>query len=157
MRLTRLRAESGGALVEIALVVSLVGVPMLFGTVDLAIFIYSGIEVSNAAHAGAVYGMTSATAASDTSGIQTAAQADSSDYGTNLAVTPTTFYACSSALSGTQYSTQSAATTACTGSGNHPLEFVQVVATVTLGVPIHFPGLPTSFVQSNTSIMEVEE
>ncbi len=118
--------------------------------------IYDSIEVSNAAHTGAVYGMISATFASDTSAIQTATQNEATDFGTNLSVTPTVYWACSSAEGGTQYTTQSAATTACTGS-SHPLEFIQVVATAAATPPVHFPLLPSTFNLSSTSVMEVEE
>lgn len=144
-------------MVELALILSFLLGPLLLGTSDMATVFYGSIEIANAAHAGAMYGMTSSTYASDTSEIKTAAQTEASDFGSNLTVTPTVYYACSSALSGTQYSTQSAATSACTGTGNHPLEFVQVVASAPVTPPTHFPGLPATVTLSSTSIMEVEE
>jgi Flp pilus assembly protein TadG len=153
----RLRAEEGSSLVELSLVLSLFGIPLLIGTVEVAQLAYDSIEITNAANAGALYGMVSSTYASDASGIQTAAQTEASDFGANVIVTPTAYYACSLAVAGTTYTTQSAATTACTGAGNHPLEFVKVVTNDNITPPIHFPGLPTSFNITGTSVMEVEE
>jgi Flp pilus assembly protein TadG len=152
-----LREETGSALVELSLGVYLLLVPMLIGTVEMGTMMFDSIEVSNAAHAGAMYGMMGSTYAADSTDIQKAAQGEASDFGTNLTVTPTVYYACSSALGGTQYSTQSAATTACTGNGNHPLEFIQVATSTTVTPPIRCPGLASSFTLVGSSIMEVEE
>ena len=129
----------------------------LFGTSDLATISYYSIEVASAAHVGALYGMRSTTYASATSNIQAAAQAEAPDFGSNLTVTPTIFYACSSAINGTQYTTLASANTACTGSGNHALEFLQVVATVTVAAPFKLPALASSYNMTGTSIMEVQE
>jgi len=144
-------------MLEMALMLAIFGIPLLLGTVEAATWVYASIEVSNAAHAGAMYAMTSSTFANDTSGITTAAQQEASDFGANLTVTPTAYYACSAALGGTQYTTQAAATTACTGAGDHPLEFVQVVASAPVTPPIRIPGLPKTFTLNGTSVMEVEE
>ena len=156
-RFRGLRGDTGSALVEMSLMLAIFGTPLLLGTVETATWVYGSIEVSNAAHTGAMYGMTSSTIANDSAGIIAAAQSDASDFGTNLTVTPTVYYAWSAALGGTQYSTQSAATSACTGAGDHPLEFVQVIATAPVTPPIHIPGLPKTFILSGTSVMEVEE
>jgi Flp pilus assembly protein TadG len=151
----RLRDESGSALIELALTMSLLGVPLLLATVHFSILLIDAMVISNAAHAGAEYGMTSATYASDTSYIQTAAQNDASGLGATLNVTPTVFFACSNAIGGTQYTTQSAATSGCTS--GHTLEFVQVVASATVTPVLSVPGLAKSVTLSSTSIMEVEE
>jgi len=152
-----LRQESGNAIVEMAFCVSLLGIPILFATVDLGTMVYYSIEVSDAAHAGAMYGMISSTFAASSSGIITAATNDAPDLDSLLAVTPTVFYACSESLAGIQYSAQSAATSACTGGSNHPLEFVKVVTSATVHPAIRCPGLPTSYTLVGTSVMEVEE
>jgi len=151
------REESGNALVEMAMCVSFIVMPMLLGTVALGAMTYTSIEVSNAAHAGAMYGMMSSTFAADNSGIVSAAQNEATDLGTNLTVTPTAYYACSSAVGGTQYSSQSTASSACTGGTNHSLEFIQVVTSATVTSPIKCPGLPASYTLVGTSVMEVEE
>jgi Flp pilus assembly protein TadG len=152
--------DSGNSVVELALIVGLFAPPLLLGTAQLSILIYDSIEVSNAAHAAAMYGMRSLTYASETSQIITAAQTEASDFGTSLAVTPTLYYACSNAVGGTQYTgtnAQSNATAACTGGTNHPLEFVQVVARESVTPMIHFSGLPATMTLTGSSVMEVEE
>jgi Flp pilus assembly protein TadG len=154
------RADSGSALVEVALIVSLFGVPLLIGSAVLGQVTYVSIEVTNAAHAGAMYGMQSAVFAANTSGITSAAQAEASDLGTNLTVTPTTFYVCSAAVTGTKYtgaSAQANATAGCTGGTNHPLEFVQVNTSATVTPNIRMVGLPTSFALTGVSVMGVEQ
>jgi Flp pilus assembly protein TadG len=151
-----LRDESGNALIETALCVSILGLPMLVGTVEMGGMTYWSVEISNAAHAGAAYGMISSTFAANSSGITAAAQNEASDFGTALTATPTVYYACSNSIGGTQYSTQAAATTGCSGSG-HSLEFIQVVTSGTVTPPIHCPGLPTSYTLRGVSVMEVQE
>lgn len=151
------RNEAGGALVELALILGIFGSPLLLGTVEVASLLYSSIEISNAAHAGVMYGMMSSTYAADTTGITTAAQQDATDFGSNLTATPSTYYVCSTDLAGTQYTTQSAANTACTGTGNHSVHFVQVTASAVVTPPVRFPGLPTTMTLSAKSAMEVEE
>jgi Flp pilus assembly protein TadG len=134
--------------------------PLLIGTSDMGFVVYDSIEVSNAAHAAAMYGMQSSTYAANTSGMTTVAQAEATDFGTNLSVTPTSYYVCANAISGTQYtgaSAQSNANTACTGSGNHALEFVHVTTSVTVTPPIHLPILPRTFTVTGSSVMEVEQ
>lgn len=153
-----LRGTDGSAFVELALLVSFFGAPLLMGTAETGFMLYDSIEVENAAHTGAMYGMMSSTFAADSTGIQSAAREEAPDIGTNLTVTPTTYYACSAAVDGTQYTTQAAASAACSGAGNHGLEFVQVAATASVPLPIRVPGiLPSSITLSNTSVMEVEE
>lgn len=153
-----IRGNAGNATLELSLSLSLLGVPLLLGTYESAIVVHDSIEVTNAAHAGAMYGMVSSSYASDNSGITTAAQDEASDFGAGLTVTPTTYYACSSALNGTQYSTQAAASAACpSGATNHYLQFVQVATSATLSLPVHMASLPSTITLSGTSVMEVEE
>jgi Flp pilus assembly protein TadG len=152
-----LRDDSGNSLIEVALLFSFVGMPLLLGTMELGFLVYDSIEVSNAAYAGAMFGMQSSTFAAETSTITSVAQAEATDFGTALTATPTTYYACSLAVSGTQYSTQSAANTGCTGTGNHALQFVQVTTSVTVTPPIHWPKLPSTFTLHGLSIQEVEQ
>jgi Flp pilus assembly protein TadG len=156
MRICCLRDEAGQAIVEMSLLLVLFGVPLMLGTGEFGILIYDSIEVSNAAHAGAMFGMMSMANASDTSEIITVAQAEAADFGTNLTVTPTYYWACSTALAGTTYATQTAANTACTGS-SHALEFVKVVTRASATPLIHCPGLPKTVTMGGLSIMEVEE
>jgi Flp pilus assembly protein TadG len=152
-----LREDSGSSLVEVALCISLVGLPLLVGTVELGSMMYGSIEVSNAAHAGSEYGMMSSTFAADSAGIISAAQGEATDFGAKLTVTPTVYFACSQAVGGTQYTTQTAANAACTGTLNHSLEFVQVSTSTSVTPPIRCPGLASSYTLVGMSVMEVEE
>jgi Flp pilus assembly protein TadG len=151
------RGDRGSALVEFALVLSFFAMPMLLGTAEMATLIYASIEVSNAAHAGAMYGMMSSTFAGNSAQIIGAAQAEASDFGANLVVTPTSYFACSAALGGTRYTSQTAANTACSGAGNHSLQFIQVAASVPVVLPFRCPGIPSTITLNSSSIMEVEE
>lgn len=158
-RWRELRGERGDALIEVALICAFFASPLLLGTGEMGFVVYDSIEISNAAHAGSLYGMQSVTYAADTAGMRTVAQAEATDFGAGLTVTPTAYYACSSAVGGTQYTgsnAQSNANAACTGGNNHALQFVQVRASATVTPMIHCPGLPSSFALSGTSVMEVE-
>jgi Flp pilus assembly protein TadG len=152
-----LGGRSGTSTLELALVLAFLGGPLLVGTAEVGFLVYDSIEISNAAHAGAMFGMESNTNASNTSAITTAAQTEASDFGTHLSVTPTVFWVCSTAESGTQYSSSSAATTACTGTGNHVLEYLQVNVSASVTPPIHFPVLQSTYTLTGSSVMEVEE
>ena len=159
-RLKGLRDDCGAATLEVAVVSSVLAIPLLLGTSEMSFLVYDSIEISNAAHAGALYGMQSLTFAANTSGMQTAAQTEAGDFGASMTVTPTTYYACSTAIAGTQYTganAQSNATAACTGGSNHPLEFVQVNTSATITPPVHCPGFGSSFTLTGSSVMEVEQ
>ena len=154
----RLRSNAGNAALEFAFAFGIFGTPLLLGTSELAALVYDSIELSNSAHAGAMYGMISSTFAADTTGIQRAAQDEAADFGTNVTVTPTTYYACSNAVDGTQYSTQSAAAATCpANAGNHYLQFVKVVSSMSISPPVTCPGMPKTWTVSGTSVMEVQE
>lgn len=68
--------EEGSALVELALSLPMLSL-MLLGAAEFARLGYAAIEVSNAAHAGALYAASNASASSDSPGISNAATADS--------------------------------------------------------------------------------
>src|ERR1700739_3595037 len=94
----------------------------------------------------------------DTTGIQKAAQAEAADFGTNVTVTPTSYYACSNAVDGTQYSTEAAASAVCpANASNHYLQFVKVVSSMNINPPVQCPGLPKTWTETGTSVMEVQE
>ncbi len=154
----RLRDEAGNAALELALTFGIFALPLMVGGSELASVIYDSIELSNCAHAGAMYGMMSSTFAADTAGIQKAAQAEAADFGTSVTVTPTSYYACSSAVDGTQYATEAAAAAVCpANASNHYLQFINVVSTVTITPPAQLPGLPKTWTLHGSSVMEVQE
>ncbi len=152
-----LRAEGGSALIELGLILGFLGIPLFLGVGHFGVLLLDSIEITNAAHAGAEYAMRSSTFAEENPGIIAAAQNESSRIASNLTVTPTIFYACSNAIGGTQYATQTLANAACTGGSSHSLEFIQVVASATITPPVKAPGFANSVTISSTSVMEVEE
>ena len=152
-----LRNETGSAVVELGLMLALLGVPLLLATSYFGVLLIDQIEVANAAHAGAMYAMTSSTFAEDSANIVAAAQAETNRFGSNLSVSSSIYYVCSTAVSGTQYSTQALANTACTGAISHSLELISVTASASVTPPGSFPGHAKTVTVSSTSVMEVEE
>lgn len=155
-----LRREHASSLVELAIILAFLALPLLVGTAEMAALVYDSIEVANAAHVAASYGMQSTTLATDTATIKSAAQNEATDFGSDLNVASSIFYVCSNSIGGTRYTGINAptnASSACSGTGNRAIEFIQVVASVTVAPPLHCPGLPASFPVSSTSIMEVEQ
>jgi len=150
-------AEEGSALIEMALIVGFFAAPLLIGTAEVAQIAYDAAEIQDAANAGAACGMASATLASSTSAITAAAQADAPDFGASLTVTPTTYWVCATTVAGTHYTSQSLATSACTGSGNAALEFLQVKTSDTVTLPIHYATLGASYTIRGLSVQEVEQ
>jgi Flp pilus assembly protein TadG len=154
----RLQDNTGSATLELALTFSVLAAPLMLGSSETAFMVYDSIEVSNAAHAGAMYGMTGITAATNTAQIQAIAKAEAADLGSQLTVTPTVYFACSADPGGTQYSTQTDASQACgTGSTNHALEFIEVATSATINPPMQVPGLPNTWTLKGLSVMEVQE
>lgn len=146
--------QTGGALVETAFVVGILVVPLILGTTDGATLMYASIEISNAAHAGALAAM-SGTATN--TAIQTAAQVEAGDFlAANVTATPSSYYACSAAEGGTQYSTSALATAGCSGTGNHSIHFVQVLVSAPVKLPFVCCGLTSPVTLNATSVMEVE-
>ena len=132
-----LRDETGAAVVELALIVSIFFVPLILGTTAMA-------------------GMVNSAQAQDNSAITTAAQAEASDFvSNNVTVTPTVYYTCNTAQGGTQYSTQTAANLACT-SPSYPIEFVQVTVSAPVALPFYCFGIPSSVTLKGESVMEVQ-
>jgi Flp pilus assembly protein TadG len=161
-----LRDERGSALVELALMISILGVPLLLGTSAVGVLAYDSIEITNAAHAAAMYGMQGNCCILQTAQMVTIAQGEASHFGTNLTVTPTSYYACSASQAGPTWTGTSGvvddtslatAKTNCTGSAGHVLAFVKVVASTPVSVPFSCCGFPSSITLSSQSVMEAEE
>jgi hypothetical protein len=144
-------------MVELGLMLAVLGLPMLLATSYFGVLLLDQIEISNAAHAGAMYGMTSSTFAEDASNIVAAAQAETNRFASTLNVSSNIFYACSNAIGGTQYATQTLANAACTGGTSHSLEFLSVTASASVTPLGSFPGFAKTITVSSTSVMEVEE
>jgi Flp pilus assembly protein TadG len=151
-RLRRLGGEQGYSLVEVSLLVSFFGVPLLLGAVEMGRLAYAGIEVSNAARAGAAFASQSVADSTDTTDTTTAATNEANDV-EGVSVTQSTFCVCSNSPSTTV--TCSSVTTSCTGTGNHGISFVQVNTAATVNPVLRFPGLPASVTLRGEAAMRI--
>ena len=160
-----LRNDQGQAQVELAVIFAFLGLPILLGTVQMGILVYDSIEVTNAANAGATYGMSTEAHASSSSAITTAARSEAPDFpGTQLTVTPTYYWACSSTIPGpypiTEYTGTNGLTNAkavCPSGVNHPVPFIQVQTSASVTPFVHWPGLARTFTVSGTALQEVQQ
>jgi hypothetical protein len=157
---TLLLRTEGAALIETAMVFTFIGVPLMIGTAEIGQVTFDSIAIANAAVAGAIYGSQGTTNAADSSGITSAAQAEGVDAGVTITVTPTVFYVCSNAITGTKYTganAESNAASACTGTGVRPLEFIGVATSGSVAPAVKLAGLATSFSLHGYSAMEVAQ
>ena len=152
-RLRKLSGEQGYSLVEVGLLVSFFGVPLLLGAVEMGRLAYAGIEISNAARAGAAFASQSAADSTDTTDTTTAATNEAYDVEGMTVTAPITFCVCSNAP--TTNVTCSSVATSCTGSGNHGISFVQVNTAATLNPVFRFPGLPSTVTLRGSSTMRI--
>jgi Flp pilus assembly protein TadG len=151
-RLRRLGNEQGYSLVEVSLLVSFFGVPLLLGVVEMGRLAFAGIEVSNAARAGAAFASQNSADSADTTDTTNAATNEANDV-QGVTVTQNTFCVCSNSPSTAV--TCSSVTTSCTGSGNHGISFVQVNTAATVNPIVHFPGLPTTVTLRGDATMRI--
>ena len=86
--------ESGHAMLELAILAPMLML-LLFGMGDFARVFYAGIEVTNGAYAGAMYGVQTVGTAKNIDGMRTAAKNDASDLkASSLTVTPSKICKC---------------------------------------------------------------
>jgi Flp pilus assembly protein TadG len=136
--------DSGQALVESALVLPLLSI-VLIGATEFALVAYAAIEVSNAAKAGVQYGAQNGAAASDTSGIATAASNDAANV---TGLTTTSSYSC-------VCSDGSASTCQPTDCANSHIEEILTVNTqATYSPPIHLPGFSGPYTLKGQAIQK---
>jgi len=155
--------ESGNALIELAMIFTFLGIPMLWGTSQMGVLVYDSIEVSNAANAGAVYGAKDTTHAANTAGITTAAQADATDFpranmgNSALTVTSNYFYYCANAVGGANPKLSTNASCGAAGTSNETMEFVQVTTSATVTPILKFPGVPSSYTVRGNAVLTVQQ
>jgi Flp pilus assembly protein TadG len=137
--------ERGDALVEMAILLPLLTL-LLLGAFEVALAVYTSIEVSSAALAGAQYGAQNSTNAGDTTGIQNAATADAANI-TLGATTASESCICANGNSSTCKPTD------CSGSYIETILTVQTQATFT--PVVHFPGIPASFTFNGQAVEKV--
>lgn len=138
------RGEEGSALIELGLSLGLF-FSMLLGAAEFAKLSYAAIEVSNAAHAGAVYAATTVGASTDSTGITNAAAADAGNMGGSDAVSVvsvTTACACSDPT----YTPSSCSDNSTCSSNNAAMITTVTVTTQATYKPlIRLPGGASSF------------
>jgi Flp pilus assembly protein TadG len=129
-----LKSESGGALIELAVVMPVL-ILIAVGVMDYSRVYFTSVAVSNAARAGAEYGTAVAGNQIDQTKIQNFAKADGAEVG-SITVTSRTFCECAGVpvLN---------CAPLCTGN-NPPEVFVEVNATKDVALLLRYPGLPAS-------------
>ena len=133
------RSNNGGqALVELALTLPLFFL-VLFGVAELARVVYVLIEVTNAAEAAVRYGAQNSTTASDTTGIQRAAQIDAANISLDAPSVVSTCGCVDGSATGASCSRFSCAT------GAAAVQTLNVTTSETFDPLIHLPGLPGQF------------
>jgi Flp pilus assembly protein TadG len=131
------RSERGSSFIELALATPLLTL-IAFTAVDFARAHYMSIELTNAARAGAQYGVQQV--AYGASAIQTKAQAASS----NISATATASESCA-CVSDSDGSVSGAGSCPVTcASGTHQVSFISVTTTATFTPVTRIPGIPTS-------------
>jgi Flp pilus assembly protein TadG len=136
--------EEGSALVELAISLPLLTL-MLLGAAEFARLAYASIEVTNAAHAAALYAASGQAGLSDSGGITNAANTDSSDLvgGNAISVTSVTT-ACTCA--NTTYTPSSCSDNSTCNSNNTSMVTTVTVQTQSTFSPlIRIPGGALSF------------
>jgi Flp pilus assembly protein TadG len=136
--------SSGQNLLEMALAFPML-LGLLFGAAEYGRLAYVGIEVTNAAHAGAVYGSQNRGTASDNAGMTTAATNDGANL-KNLSVTPQ--HLCAATYADTP-------TTDCTT--NTAVEYVQVNTQVTVSSMFKTYGFGGTYTLHGQAIERVRQ
>ena len=146
--------EEGSALVELALSVPMLLV-MLVGAAECARLAYASIEVTNAAHAAAIYASSSQFALADSGGISNAAAADSPNMAGSNAISVTSVVP-SCTCTDTTYTPKS-----CTDNTTCQKHNAQMVTAVTVNTQstfspiISLPGWRPTFTLKGTSTQVV--
>jgi Flp pilus assembly protein TadG len=151
--LARLRAfwndTHGASLVELALLAPTLFL-LIMGVVDFGRAVYIGIELQDAAHAGAEYGSLNPT---NTTAITAAAKQSAANIPNLVVSTPTWGCECSD---GSSYSASCVSPPTCTASstrGSNIVHRVQVTTSSVYTPFLHWPGLPGAITMSSTASM----
>jgi Flp pilus assembly protein TadG len=143
-----LRDKSGQAIFEIALLLPVL-LLLLMGVIEIGRAAYASIIVSNAAHAGALYGAQNPATAADNAGMVQAALKDGQDL-SGLTATATHLCTCSAGSSA-----PNCALSDCPS--GRLIEYVQVSTSDVFSPLFHYPGLPSSFNLKGQSVVRVEQ
>jgi Flp pilus assembly protein TadG len=141
--------NQGASLVELSLLMPIL-LLLIVGAVDFGRAAYVGIEVEDAAHAGAEYGSLNP---SNTTAITTAAQQSAPNVANLIVSTPTWGCECSD---GSSYSANCASPPTCTASSTRGSNLVHRVKVTTSSVYkplLPWPGIPSSINLSSTAVV----
>lgn len=139
---TSFASQRGTSLTELAFMMPFLML-LLIGVIDIGRAFYLGMEVSDAARAGAMYGYQTSATMADTSGIQTAASADAHDV---AGMTTTSSYGCMCS-DGTNASASCATAPTCSGS-TRQVNYVIVNTSATYTTLFPWPRIPSSIALS---------
>src|ERR1700677_3136360 len=129
-------SQRGASIIEVALMTPFL-LLLVIGVIDFGRAFYDGIELENAARAGAAYGAINPT---DTAGMVTTAKSDAADISS---VTATASYGCMCS-DGTSSSASCTPTPSWTSSARQ-VNYVQVNTSYTYTPFLPWPGVPASF------------
>jgi Flp pilus assembly protein TadG len=135
------KANHGAALVELALVIPIL-LLLVLGAVDYGRAYYIGLEVTNAAHAGAEYGSLNP---ADTTGMSTAANKSAPNL-SNLKVTPT--YGCECSDGTSPIPLCSSKPTTCSG---NVVNWATVKISTSYALLMPWPGISSPITLSGTA------
>jgi Flp pilus assembly protein TadG len=141
----------GQGLVELAVVLPVL-VLLLFGAAEYGRLSYVGVEVTNAAYAGAIYGSQNHATASDDTGMAAAA----TNEGANLAAMDSHWLTSGVATQHLCASSYNATPSPCSDSSS-PIEYVKVNTHATVASLFNFPGFPSSYVLQGQALIRVRE
>jgi Flp pilus assembly protein TadG len=147
------KANDGAALIELAFVTPML-LLLVLGAADLGRAYYVGLEVANAAHAGAEYSaLNFSTPAKITTAYITAAATQSAPNVSGLIVaTPTWGCECSDGTSYSASCTSAMTTCSATGTrGSNVVYRVQVQASATYNTLVPWPFIPSQITLSKTA------
>lgn len=136
--------DEGSALVELALSLPMLCF-MLLGATEFARVAYATIEVSNAAHAAALYGASNTTASTDSTGISNAAATDSGNMSGANAVSVTSVNTACTCSDPTYTPSSCSDNVTCTSAGVGMITTVTVTTQSTFSPLIRVPGVRTSY------------
>ena len=144
--------EEGQAVIELAVVMPLL-VLLFLGALEFGRLCYVGIEVTNAAQAGAAFGAQNHALASDVSGIRTVAVQD----GGNLSNLDSNWTSTGSDVTVQNLCASTYSVTPGTCTGTPQIEYVQVNTQVTVQSLFGVYGFPSTYTLHGQAIMRVAE
>ena len=142
----RLRSRSGGAALELAVVMPVL-ILIAIGVMDYGRVFFTSVAVSNAARAGAEWGAQGNAEAMQQANIENFAKLDGAE-ASPITVTSQTICRCGATTVG--------CTSTCSGGYGAPRVFVEVTASKSVTLLLPYPGLPSSISISRTATFRAQ-